>query len=128
MCIRDRLVGVGPGELVVADSTSVNLFKVLSAALALQRDDQPGRTVIVSAAIVALPPASDPAQALVWLLTEDAAEFAKDWKLRQVIKRHSDFVAWPVYVGAERANQQTALWRQAPRQVTIRPLRITGFS
>ncbi len=27
-----RLVGVGPGELVVADSTSVNLFKVLSAA------------------------------------------------------------------------------------------------
>ena len=42
------LVGVGPGELVVADSTSVNLFKVLSAALALQRDDQPGRTVIVS--------------------------------------------------------------------------------
>ena len=30
------LVGVGAGELVVADSTSVNLFKVLSAALALQ--------------------------------------------------------------------------------------------
>ena len=30
-----RLVGAGPGELVVADSTSVNLFKVLSAALHL---------------------------------------------------------------------------------------------
>ena len=28
-----RLVGAGPGELVVADSTSVNLYKVLSAAL-----------------------------------------------------------------------------------------------
>ncbi|MEI8264502.1 MAG: kynureninase [Betaproteobacteria bacterium] len=28
-----RLVGAAPGELVVADSTSVNLFKVLSAAL-----------------------------------------------------------------------------------------------
>jgi len=42
------LVGAGPGELVVADSTSVNLFKVLSAALALQRQDAPGRTVIVS--------------------------------------------------------------------------------
>ena len=27
-----RLVGAAPGELVVADSTSVNLFKVLSAA------------------------------------------------------------------------------------------------
>mgnify|MGYP000697543976 CR=1 FL=1 len=38
----------GPGEVVVADSTSVNLFKVLSAALALQRADAPGRSVIVS--------------------------------------------------------------------------------
>ena len=27
-----RLVGAAPGEVVVADSTSVNLFKVLSAA------------------------------------------------------------------------------------------------
>jgi kynureninase len=42
------LVGVGPGELVVADSTSVNLFKVLSAALALQRQRDAARTVVVS--------------------------------------------------------------------------------
>jgi kynureninase len=42
------LVGAGPGELVVADSTSVNLFKVLSAALAIQREDAPARRVIVS--------------------------------------------------------------------------------
>jgi kynureninase len=43
-----RLVGALPGELVVADSTSVNLFKVLSAALAIQRADAPQRTRIVS--------------------------------------------------------------------------------
>jgi kynureninase len=43
-----RLVGAKPGELVVADSTSVNLFKVLSAALAIQRADAPQRTRIVS--------------------------------------------------------------------------------
>ncbi len=42
-----RLVGAGPGELLVADSTSVNLFKVLSAALALPREP-PGRRVILS--------------------------------------------------------------------------------
>ncbi|MDQ2778376.1 MAG: kynureninase [Pseudomonadota bacterium] len=33
-----RLVGAGPGELIVADSTSVNLYKVLAAALALVQD------------------------------------------------------------------------------------------
>jgi len=43
-----QLVGVGPGELVVADSTSVNLFKVLSAALSISRADAPARRVIVS--------------------------------------------------------------------------------
>ena len=42
------LVGAGPGQLVVADSTSVNLFKVLSAALAMQREDAPARRVVVS--------------------------------------------------------------------------------
>ena len=42
------LVGADAGELVVADSTSVNLFKVLSAALRIQRADAPARRVIVS--------------------------------------------------------------------------------
>lgn len=43
-----RLVGAGAGELVCADSTSVNLFKVLSAALSIQRADAPQRRTIVS--------------------------------------------------------------------------------
>jgi len=43
-----RLVGAGAGELVVADSTSVNLFKVLSAALTIAATDAPQRKVILS--------------------------------------------------------------------------------
>ena len=43
-----QLVGVGEGELVVADSTSVNLFKVLSAALNISQADAPARRTIVS--------------------------------------------------------------------------------
>jgi kynureninase len=39
-----RLVGAGPGEVVVTDSTSVNLFKLLAAALPLV----PGRHAILS--------------------------------------------------------------------------------
>ncbi|MCV2422671.1 kynureninase [Paucibacter sp. DJ2R-2] len=43
-----RLVGAGPGELVVADSTSLNLYKVLSAALRIAQADAPARKLIVS--------------------------------------------------------------------------------
>jgi len=43
-----RLVGAGAGELLVADSTSVNLYKVLCAALELARTDAPARNVILS--------------------------------------------------------------------------------
>jgi kynureninase len=39
-----RLVGAAPGEVMVADSTSVNLFKLLAAALALR----PERRVLLS--------------------------------------------------------------------------------
>ena len=42
------LVGARPGELIVGDSTSVNLFKVLSVAAAQVRVDSPQRRVIVS--------------------------------------------------------------------------------
>jgi kynureninase len=41
-----RLIGAGPGEVVVADSTSVNLFKLLSAALRAR----PDRKVILTEA------------------------------------------------------------------------------
>ena len=43
-----RLVGAGNGELVVADSTSVNLFKVVSVALDLAAAEAPKRRIIVS--------------------------------------------------------------------------------
>jgi kynureninase len=43
-----RIVGAGAGELVATDSTSINLFKVLSAALSIARQDSPQRRVIVS--------------------------------------------------------------------------------
>jgi molecular chaperone HtpG len=59
-------------------------------------------------------------------LKEDAAEFAQGYRLEQTVKKHSDFVAFPIYlVTAEEdetkervINQQTALWRQSPQDVT----------
>ena len=42
------LIGAGQGEVVAADTTSINLYKVLSAALNLAAQDAPGRRTIVS--------------------------------------------------------------------------------
>jgi kynureninase len=43
-----RLIGAAPGEVVATDSTSINLYKVLSAALHIAAQDAPKRKVIVS--------------------------------------------------------------------------------
>jgi molecular chaperone HtpG len=72
-------------------------------------------------------------------LRDDAAEFASKWRLRDIIKRHSDYVNFPIYLGkvaapdeeetpddqeeaaeehaAEPVNQQTALWRKSPDEI-----------
>ncbi len=42
------LIGARAGEVVAVDSTSINLFKVLSAALNIATADAPGRKTIVS--------------------------------------------------------------------------------
>jgi molecular chaperone HtpG len=64
-------------------------------------------------------------------LKEDAKEFARGYRLRQIVKTHSDFVAYPIYLLEEKPagqdeekksewnqiNQQKAIWRQSPREV-----------
>lgn len=54
-------------------------------------------------------------------LKEDAKEFAESYRLQGVVKEHSDFVAFPIYLKEngdwKRANERTALWREPPRGV-----------
>lgn len=53
-------------------------------------------------------------------LTEEASEFVNESRLREVIKKHSDFIPYPIYLGDsnEQVNRQIAIWRQQPRQVS----------
>ena len=44
------LIGARDGEVAITDTTSINLFKVLSAALSVQRQRAPTRRIIVSEA------------------------------------------------------------------------------
>ncbi|MFO7661270.1 MAG: molecular chaperone HtpG [Chloroflexota bacterium] len=50
-------------------------------------------------------------------LKNDAEEFANIWRLKQVVKRYSDYVRFPIYVNGEQANQRESLWRKAPSDV-----------
>ncbi len=43
-----RLIGAKDDEVVAADSTSINLYKVLSAALSISQADHPEKTIILS--------------------------------------------------------------------------------
>ncbi len=43
-----RLIGAGPGEVVATDTTSINLYKVLSAALHVSKQDAPKRKMVVT--------------------------------------------------------------------------------
>ncbi len=52
-------------------------------------------------------------------LNEEAKEFLQGWKLKDVVRRHSDYIAFPIYVDGdeEATNKQTAVWRQSPQDV-----------
>lgn len=50
-------------------------------------------------------------------LKDDASEFAETWRIEQAIRKHSNFVAFPIYVGETQANERKALWRRSTREV-----------
>jgi len=45
-------------------------------------------------------------------LKEDAKEFAEDYRVKDVIRKYSNFVDFPIYVDKEQVNRVTALWQQ----------------
>lgn len=74
-------------------------------------------------------------------LKEDAEEFAQPWRVEQIVKKHSDYVSFPIYLvenaeagdsagDEEQAegkepkeprmiNRRSAIWRQSPSKVEV---------
>lgn len=57
---------------------------------------------------------------IIITLKDDAKEFLQVWQLKDIIRRHSDYIAFPIYVGEdeEATNKQTAIWRQNPKEIS----------
>ena len=53
-------------------------------------------------------------------LKEDAAEFADEYRIKNIIHKHSEYVGFPIYVGEEKqpVNKQTSIWRMSKQSVT----------
>ncbi len=51
-------------------------------------------------------------------LREDAHEFVDESRVRNIVKRHSDFLPWAIHVGETQANSGKALWVEPPSQVS----------
>lgn len=52
-------------------------------------------------------------------LKEDAAEFADEYRIKNIIHKHSDYIGFPIYVGESKdpVNKQTSLWRSSRQEV-----------
>ncbi len=53
-------------------------------------------------------------------LKEDAAEFAEEYRIKNIIHKHSDYIGFPIYVGDEKeaVNKQVSLWRSPRNEIT----------
>ena len=53
-------------------------------------------------------------------LKDDEKEFTRGFRIKDIIRRHSDYVAFPIYVDddEEPTNKQQAIWRRNPSEVT----------
>jgi HSP90 family molecular chaperone len=53
-------------------------------------------------------------------LKEDATEFAEEYRLKNIIHKHSDYIGFPIYVGEDekQVNKQTSLWRTSKSEIT----------
>ncbi|WP_211275447.1 molecular chaperone HtpG [Actinoplanes rectilineatus] len=45
-------------------------------------------------------------------------DYAEDWKIREIVKRYSDFISFPIRKGEETLNSQKALWARPRSEVT----------
>lgn len=45
-------------------------------------------------------------------LKEDAKEFAEKFRLESAIKKHSNFISFPIYLGKDKINTVAAIWRE----------------
>jgi molecular chaperone HtpG len=59
---------------------------------------------------------------IILKLREDAKEFTRDYRVRGVVKKYSNFVDFPIYLGDEQLNTVKALWHKNKSEIASEEL------
>lgn len=103
-----------------------SVFMVADKVRVVSRSAKPGETAYAwestGADSYTLEPAERESRGtdIIIHLKDDAKDFLQDWKLKDIVRRHSDYIAYPIYVGdrEEAVNKQVAIWRQEAKEVS----------
>jgi molecular chaperone HtpG len=57
---------------------------------------------------------------IILYLKDDAKDYLQPWKLREIVRQHSDYIAFPIHIGDDEqpVNKQVAIWRQETKEIT----------
>lgn len=66
---------------------------------------------------VAVGERAHPGTEIVLHLKDECLEFAKEWRVKDIIRKYSDFVQFPIHVNEELANRSKAVWSLPKSQV-----------
>ncbi|MCC6614610.1 MAG: molecular chaperone HtpG [Anaerolineae bacterium] len=57
---------------------------------------------------------------VILYLRDDAKDYLQPWKIKEIIRHHSNYIAFPIHVGddEEPTNKQVAIWRQDSKEIT----------
>jgi molecular chaperone HtpG len=55
---------------------------------------------------------------IMFTFKEEAKEFAEEWRIKDIIRKYSNFVDFPIFIGETQVNTVTALWHRGKDEVT----------
>ncbi len=55
---------------------------------------------------------------IILYVKEDESEYLEDYRIKSLVSQYSNYIEFPIKMGEDTLNEQTALWRVSPSEVT----------
>ncbi len=54
---------------------------------------------------------------IILSMNEDSKEFLEDYTIRMIVKKHSNSIKYPIYLGEEKLNNETPIWKKDKKDI-----------